>query len=146
MYKRQYRFCINQGVISVSGNDVNGISNLDISLKDLKCDGKIARQYVTNIQREGIKKQLKSCKVSNFWTQVLWKIKSEGNENSIFQVLKDIDARDFSIVSLGFNFSLEVNKVKIIKFYADNDCPPIFFDATGSISKKPKGYFIFFCD
>ena len=45
-----------QGVISVSGNHVNGISNLDISLKDLKCDGKIARQYVTGIQREGIKK------------------------------------------------------------------------------------------
>ena len=133
-----------KSVISVSGNHVNGISNLDISLKDLKCDGKIARQYVTGTQREGIKRQLKYCKVSNFRTQVLRKIKSEGNENYIFQVLKDIDARDFSIVLLGFNFLIEVNKVNIIKLYAENDCPSIFFDATGSVSKKPKGYFIFF--
>ena len=60
-----------QGVISVSGNHINGINNLDIPLKDLKCDGKIARQYVAGIQRQGIKKQLKYCKVSNFRTQAL---------------------------------------------------------------------------
>ena len=116
--------------------------SIDLLLEDLKCSEFISRQFVKGKRRESIKSKLKYCKVSNFETKELCidkmdtplipsnddlrKIKSEDNPKSYFDVIENIGENEFSIISLGYNFTVEINKISIIEKHVESNCPPFF--------------------
>ena len=141
--------------VTLSGLVENGKADIHVKISDAKCIGKIARHFISGSRRDQYRQNLQFLKAGQLRnlklrengsdsptipsSEVLRKIKSENNVKDIHDVIDIVGGKKYSIVSTGFNFSVEINKEKIIAEYAYEKCPTIYLDATGSICRKPKG-------
>ena len=94
-------------------------------MSELTCATFIGRQYIKGKRRIEMRNALSYCTTNNYLTNlfdeqkidspliptadVVRKIKSEGNEKCMLNAIESIGAKEFSIISLGYNFSVEIN-------------------------------------